>query len=319
MTYEDQYLIEEVSEEKYRVKIVFRNFIFPDHKTIIETFLSSDFAKSVSGTVAMKKFSVTTGGFQTRHGFQLTLYGAFSPKAVKSVEYDAAKYPVQLKEGELVSEVQFIYRAEGNKIYLVKMSSDSLEIEPKPPPKILIYFLRDLLINLGCKGTVIVADEIERVGNLTSIKGRETLFILRDLINVLVSEESQPAKRGILQGVFIVYAISTFFLGYSGVIEVEGVDFRARADREGRPNVMIGDVPRLDTVLKHSATRLDVELEQGDLKALAELIIGCYQRASDKHIPLSPEELAIKSFERTGTPLARSNVQEIVRILDHLS
>jgi len=187
------------------------------------------------------------------------------------------------------------------------------------PTDKLIYFLRDLLINLGCKGTVIVADEIERVGNLTPIKGRETLFILRDLINVLVSEESQPAKRGILQGVFIVYAISTFFLGYSGVIEVEGVDFRARADREGRPNVMIGDVPRLDTILKHSATRLDVELEQADLKALAERIIGCYERATDKHIPLSPDELAVKSFERTGTPLARSNVQEMVRILDHIS
>jgi hypothetical protein len=184
------------------------------------------------------------------------------------------------------------------------------------PTDKVIYFLKELVTRLEHQAMLITVDEIERVGILTPTKGRETLFMLRDLINILTSEDSQAAKRGILQGVFLCFAISTFFLGYSGVIEVEGVDFKARADREGRPKVQLGDVPRLANLLKHSASMINVELNIDDLKAIAERVLGCYQRAKQKTINLTAEQLAHEAYHNTGSMLAGPCIQEMIRILD---
>ncbi|MEM4306074.1 MAG: hypothetical protein QXD61_08880 [Candidatus Caldarchaeum sp.] len=186
------------------------------------------------------------------------------------------------------------------------------------PTDKLIYFMKELMAGLDLPAILITVDEIERCGLLPPVKGRETLFMLRDLINIITSEESQPAKRGILNGVFLCFAISTFYLGYSGVIEVEGIDFRARADREGRPRVQIGDVPRLALLLRHSATRIDIELELQDLKEIAERVIGCYQRVTNRTVNINAEELARKAIDGTSSPLAGPNIQEMINILDRM-
>jgi hypothetical protein len=187
------------------------------------------------------------------------------------------------------------------------------------PTDKLIYFMKELVSRLDHPAILITVDEIERVGILTPVKGRETLFMLRDLINILVSEDSQPARRGILQGLFLCFAISTFFLGYSGILEIEGVDFKARADREGRPKVQLGDVPRLAYLLKHSATMVDIEVNMEDLKAIAERVLGCYQRAKQKTLNITPDKLALEAYNSTGSFLAGPNIQRMINILDSLN
>lgn len=180
----------------------------------------------------------------------------------------------------------------------------------------LLYFMKELASLLGYSGILILVDEIERAGSLASAKGKETLFILRNLINALVSEESQAVKRGILNGIFLCFAISTYYLGFSQVIDVDPVEFKARADREGRPKVLITDVPRLGMLLKQSATQVDVEVAESDLQSIAERIIGCYSRVEGKGVSISPEELKNQAIERTGGTLAGPNVQQMVKILD---
>ncbi len=94
-----------------------------------------------------------------------------------------------------------------------------------------LYLLKDLLNNLEYHGLIVSIDEIERVADLNRPKSIPTLSVLRDIINILTSHDSMPTKRGITEGLFVVYGISTFFLGYSGVIERSGVDFAAQADK----------------------------------------------------------------------------------------
>ena len=128
-----------------------------------------------------------------------------------------------------------------------------------------------------------------------------------------------PTKRGITQGLFVIYAISTFFLGYSGIIERSGVDFAAQVDKYNRPKVTLMEVPRLGTVLKDSASQIDVSFDSTkDLENLAQKLIACYEQAMHREITLSPSELATESFNRTNQFLARSNVMSMIKILDNL-
>lgn len=190
------------------------------------------------------------------------------------------------------------------------------------PTDRVLYLLKDLLNNLGYNGLVVSVDEIERVADLNRPKAIPTLSVLRDIINILVSYDSMPTKRGITQGLFVVYAISTFFLGYSGVIERSGIDFGAQADRYGRPKVTLMDVPRLGTVLKDSASQIDISFDSlMDLENLAEKVIACYGQAKKKTITISPKELAKDSYGKVTAPnkfLARANVMTMVKILDNV-
>jgi len=182
-----------------------------------------------------------------------------------------------------------------------------------------LYLLKDLLNNLGYHGLIVSVDEIERVGDLNRPKSIPTLSVLRDIINILTSHDSMPTKRGITQGLFVVYGISTFFLGYSGVIERSGVDFAAQADRYTRPKATLMDVPRLGTVLKDSAAQIDISFDSlTDLENLAEKIITCYGQAMKKTITIDPKELAKESFDKTNTFLARADVMAMVKTLDNL-
>lgn len=186
-----------------------------------------------------------------------------------------------------------------------------------------LYFLKDLLNNLGYPGLIISVDEIERTAasesKLTRLKAKETLYILRDIINILTSRDSLPTKRGITQGLFVVYAISSFYLGYSGVAPRTDIDFAAMADRIGRPKVTLMDVPRLGTVLKNSASQIDISFDSlTDLENLAEKIITCYGQAMKKAITIGPKELAKELFDKTNTFLARANVMAMVKALDKM-
>jgi hypothetical protein len=100
------------------------------------------------------------------------------------------------------------------------------------------------------------------------------------------------------------------------------VDFAAQADRSSRPKVTLMDVPRLGTVLKDSASQIDISFDSmEDLENLAEKIISCYGQAVKKIIEIAPEELAKKSYDKItiGNPfLARANVMAMVKALDKL-
>ncbi|MBT9151189.1 MAG: hypothetical protein DDT40_01374 [candidate division WS2 bacterium] len=187
------------------------------------------------------------------------------------------------------------------------------------PTDRVLYLLKDLLNNLGYHGIIVSVDEIERVADLNRPKSIPTLSVLRDIINILTSHDSMPTKRGITQGLFVVYAISTFFLGYSGVIERSGVDFAAQADRHGRPKVTLMDVPRLGTVLKDSASQIDISFDSPtDLENLAEKVITCYGQAMKKTISIKPKDLADESYNKTSKYLARVNVMAMVKTLDKM-
>jgi hypothetical protein len=181
----------------------------------------------------------------------------------------------------------------------------------------VLYLLKDLLNNLEYPGLIVSVDEIEKIADLNRPKSMPTLSVLRDIINILTSYDSMPTKRGITQGLFVVYGISTFFLGYSGVIERSGVDFAAQADKYGRPKVTLMDVPRLGTVLKDSASQIDIAFDSiADLGNLAGKAIPCYKQATKKVVQISPSDLARASFDQTSTFLARTNVMAMMKILD---
>jgi hypothetical protein len=185
------------------------------------------------------------------------------------------------------------------------------------PTNKMLYLIKDLLQHTGPKGLLVSVDEIEKAGELPYMRGRETLSLMRDLINILTSEDSLPIRRGAMKGLFICYAISTFYLGYSGVIEVEGVDFRAQADQYGKPNVTIQEVPRLSTMLRESGSLVSADFSDlDDLEKIAEKIIKCYAHAKKQSISLDPHDLATEAFGRTNEYLARSNVMTMVKHLD---
>ena len=179
--------------------------------------------------------------------------------------------------------------------------------------------MKDLIQHIGCKGLLVSVDEIEKAGELPYIKGRETLSVIRDLINILTSDDSLPIRRGTMKGLFIAYAISTFYLRYSGVIEVGGVDLQAQADTYGKPKVTIQEMPRLSTMLRDSGAMVSADFSSlDDITAIAKRIIPCYSFAASKNISISGNELAKESFEKTNDFLARPNVMTMVRILDKL-
>lgn len=187
------------------------------------------------------------------------------------------------------------------------------------PTDRVLYLLKDLLNSLGHNGLIVSIDEIERVADLNRPKSIPTLSVLRDIINILTSHDAMPQKRGITQGLFVVYAISTFFLGYSGVIERSGVDFAAQADKYSRPKITLMDVPRLGTVLKDSASQIDISFDSmTDLENLAVKIVACYNQAVKKEIKIDPKELAKESFDKTSKFLARTNIMTMTNLLDKL-
>lgn len=187
------------------------------------------------------------------------------------------------------------------------------------PTDRVLYFLKDLLNNLGYQGLIVSVDEIERIADLNRAKSIPTLSVLRDIINILTSHDSMPTKRGITQGLFVVYAISTFFLGYSGVIERSGVDFAAQADKYSRPKVTLMDVPRLGTVLKDSAAQIDISFDSiTDLENLAKKILICYTQAMKKTFTIDPKDLAKESYDKTSVFLARANVMAMIKVLDKI-
>ncbi len=81
--------------------------------------------------------------------------------------------------------------------------------------------------------------------------------------------------------------------------------------------VTLMDVPRLGTVLKDSASQIDISFDSlTDLENLGEKIITCYSQAMKKTIQISTKDLAKESFEKTNKFLARSNVMTMLKILD---
>ncbi|GAH74820.1 unnamed protein product [marine sediment metagenome] len=181
----------------------------------------------------------------------------------------------------------------------------------------VLYLIKDLLNNLEYPGLIVSVDEIEKIAYLNRPKSVPALSVLRDIINILTSYNSMPTKRGITQGLFVVYGISTFFLGYSGVIERSGVDFAAQADKYGRPKVTLMDVPRLGTVLKDSASQIDISFDSiSDLENLSERIIPCYKQAMKKAVQVTVKELAGDSFDKTSRFLARTNVMTMIKTMD---
>jgi hypothetical protein len=187
------------------------------------------------------------------------------------------------------------------------------------PTDKLLYFMRELCWHLDHSGFLVTVDEIEKIADrtLSPARGRECLSVLRDLVNFLVCDDAMPNKRGIMDGIFIIFAISTFFLGYSGIVEAEGLDFRAQADRYGRPRVNIGEVPRLYTMLKHNASKVITDIQNmEELTQIAQCVKRCYARAYGKEVGLSPNDLAQEAFDKTGVLKAGENIQAMIGILD---
>lgn len=185
------------------------------------------------------------------------------------------------------------------------------------PSDKLLFFMRQLSSYLGATGFLLAVDEIESLGYLSPAKGKQSLSLLRDFINILTDEGAEPTKRGLAEGLFIIYAISIFYLGYSGVVSMTSAALRARAERYGIPNVRIDDIPRLVSILKHSASAVITDFTSlDDLIAVALNVVLCYEKANDYHPKIDPAQLAQEVFDRTGSFVARDNIQEMIRALD---
>ncbi len=296
----DEQKIKSLGTNRYFVDAIFNNLRFPDGEKFMHRFLTNEpFRKTLRSLLE-----------KNRMDFEFYSYPLTSALLLATDPTEPEREG--LAKAWLRGEPQYVKDLRTIEIY-DKTARSVLDV----PTASLIYFLKEMVSKLSYPGLLILVDEIERVGSLPEAKGRETLFVLRNLINALVSEESQPASRGILKGIFLCFAISTFYLGFSQVVNVDQAQFKARTEREGRPKVLITDVPRLGLLLKQSATLVDVEVGEKDLVAIAERIIGCHSRVKGhQKTPISPEGLASTTIERTGSLLAGPNVQQMLKVLD---
>lgn len=297
----DEQRIKTVGTNKYFSDVFFNKLRFPDGELFAYKFGSNESFRNKVRQLLENR----------RADFEF--YSAALTNALLFASNLADAEKMNIAKAWLRGEPQYVVDLRSVEIY-DRTARSLLDV----PTANLLYFMKELVSSLGFPGLLVLVDEIERVGSLPETKGRETLFVLRNLINALVSEESQAASRGILRGIFLCFAISTYYLGFGQVVEVDPVQFKARADREGRPKVLITDVPRLGLLLKQSATMIDVEVEEKDLREIAERIIGCYSHVNGQMITKKPEELCNDAIERTGGNLAGPNVQQMVKILDDL-
>lgn len=203
LTYGDQYLVEEILTKKDSTKIVFRYFTVFDHKRIADALLDPNFAKSVSGTIKIEKFTVTTGGFETTDGFQYTVFGFFNPQAGRKIEYDGTSYPVKLREDELVSEMRFVHSKNG-RIYLVVLFSNYLEIKPKPPTQIVKAYIRALKQSLTESPRIFLKSAEEKIESamLNFTEGRyrsvphEAYYALYNIVQSLAVQSGMSSNIG---------------------------------------------------------------------------------------------------------------------------
>jgi hypothetical protein len=278
---------------------VFNNLRFPDGEMLFWKLQKDDKMKNRMRTVVEK---------------DLATFEFWSPAVTSVLLHVTSDSNEQLKKMSLFwlkGEPKYVSELKEMGIYDKTMKS-LLNVRTDR----VLYLLKDLLNTLEYPGLIVSVDEIEKIADLNRPKSVPTLSVLRDIINILTSYNSMPTKRGITQGLFVVYAISTFFLGYSGVIKRSGVDFAAQADKYGRPKVTLMDVPRLGTVLKDSASQIDISFDSlADLENLAEKVMTCYKQATPESIQFEPRELAKQSFDRTNTFLARANVMAMVKLL----
>jgi len=143
LTSTNEYLSEDRFYDKDCVKIVFRPLIIFDHKRIVDLFLNPMFGKSVSGTVSLRDFTVTTGGYEVSGGFQYTAFGFFNPQAGKRAQHNGTEYPVKLAEDEYISKMRFAHVI-NNRTFMVTISSNCLEISPRPSTRVVSTYIRKL-------------------------------------------------------------------------------------------------------------------------------------------------------------------------------
>jgi len=141
LSHTDEFIVENKLCEKDCCKILFKSYIVFGHREIVRKFLDPNFAKSVGGTVTLKDFVVTVGGFETMDGFQHTAF--FSPQAGKRTEHSGTEYPIKLASDECISKLDFVLIAPA-KSYSFIVSSNCLEIRPKPSRQIVRICIRGL-------------------------------------------------------------------------------------------------------------------------------------------------------------------------------
>ncbi len=123
--------------------------------------------------------------------------------------------------------------------------------------KEVLYFLRTLSLRLGYQGFMVLVDEVEKASGLSKSKGRIFLSSLRDLINILL--EAPDGTIASQKGLFVAFAISTEYLGYSGVID-SGMAYEEKGRLLVKLKTLLSDSPRLSTVLSSMTQRINAEV-----------------------------------------------------------
>lgn len=142
MAYVDEYLVEEKQSKKDCYRIIFTVFTIFDHQKIVKTFLNPTFAKSVSGTVTLKSYVVTTGGYDTLDGFQHSIFSG--PEDRKRSEHLGAEYlNLKLNSDEFISRLEFVLSTRSRN-YVMTFVANCLEIRPRPPEQVVKTCIRKL-------------------------------------------------------------------------------------------------------------------------------------------------------------------------------
>ncbi|MBU4502260.1 MAG: hypothetical protein KKA79_06695 [Nanoarchaeota archaeon] len=184
------------------------------------------------------------------------------------------------------------------------------------PVKEALYFVKQLCHSLDYKGLLIVADEIEKGGELYPNKGRAFLDSLRDAINILLDTESLPNRIGIQKGLFVIFAISVPYLFWARLIPTEDVRMRG-IEAYTKPRTTIDLSPRLHTILADCASTIDVDIDNlEDLEGIIKRIVPCYNKATATSISVNTKKLAETTLKMSGGCLPRTNIQNAIKLLE---
>ena len=140
-------LVESISDKKNYIRIVFRYPIIFDHAKIVDILTRKRSKPTYLQNVTLDRVTLTIGGYDTGRVFQYTVWGIGNPDAGRRIYLDGSKYPIRLKNEEMISELRFSFLEKGKK-FRMRFIGNLAEIRPKPSPSVvkeLISFLKEAL------------------------------------------------------------------------------------------------------------------------------------------------------------------------------
>jgi uncharacterized protein (UPF0332 family) len=129
-------VVKSISEKGNCLKVVFRYPIIANHLSIFSTLTRNKSDLVYLQHMTLNRVTLTVGGYDTGDGFQYTIGGIGNPNVGKRIHVDGSKYPVKLKNSEMVSEMSFSFLEKEKRTrarrFRIRFVNNFMEVRPRP-------------------------------------------------------------------------------------------------------------------------------------------------------------------------------------------